>query len=146
MTAVPIVFKFYDGDEVVRTEEFEQDIIKIGKLASSHLCIEDDDVSRMHAVIEVSGDGEIFIIDLGSTAGTIVNDKKVNKCQIHDGDELQIGGTRIVVGVEEAAAALLGHEARRAERAGAAAGADGRPPRLGGRQGLLRQGLPGAQK
>ena len=99
-TVIPITFKIYDGDEVSRTEEFSQDIIKIGKMAKSHLCIDDESVSRMHAVVEVS-DREAFIIDLGSTAGTIVNGKKVNKSALVNGDELQIGSARIVVEMPE---------------------------------------------
>lgn len=98
MTAkVPITFKIYKGDELVRTETLTQDIIKVGKLPSSHLRIEDDNVSRMHAVIEVTSPDEIFIIDLGSAAGTIVNGKKVNKTQLRHGDEVVLGDTRVLV-------------------------------------------------
>ncbi len=71
-----------------------QDIIKVGKLPSSHLRIDDDNVSRMHAVIEVTGPDEIFIIDLGSASGTIVNGKKVNKCKLQSGDEIR-SATRV---------------------------------------------------
>ncbi|MEQ9647447.1 MAG: FHA domain-containing protein, partial [Sandaracinaceae bacterium] len=66
MSKVPLTFSIYKGDELERTETLTQDIIKVGKLPSSHLRIEDDNVSRMHAVIEVTGPDEIFIIDLGS--------------------------------------------------------------------------------
>jgi TonB family protein len=94
---VPITFQIYKGEELLRTETLTQDIIKVGKLQSSHLRIEDDNVSRMHAVIEVTSPTEIFIIDLGSTAGTIVNGKKVNKTQLQSGDEVVLGDTRVVV-------------------------------------------------
>ncbi len=94
---VPITFQIYKGDELIRTETLAQDIIKVGKLPSSHLRIEDDNVSRMHAVIEVTSPEEIFIIDLGSAAGTIVNGKKVNKTQLQNGDEVLLGDTRVVV-------------------------------------------------
>lgn len=94
---VPITFKIYKGEELLRTETLSQDIIKVGKLPSSHLRIEDDNVSRMHAVIEVTSPDEIFIIDLGSAAGTVVNGKKVNKTQLLDGDEVVLGETRVTV-------------------------------------------------
>ncbi len=97
MSKVPLTFSIYKGDELERTETLTQDIIKVGKLPSSHLRIEDDNVSRMHAVIEVTGPDEIFIIDLGSAAGTIVNGKKVNKTQLQSGDEVVLGDTRVVV-------------------------------------------------
>src|SRR5262249_45449373 len=67
------------------------------KLASSHLRLDDESVSRMHAVIEVTGPDEIYIIDLGSNRGTVVNGQKVNKCKLQSGDEVQLGDTRVVV-------------------------------------------------
>src|SRR5688572_32960146 len=92
-----MTFRLYQGETLLRTETLNQDIIKVGKLPSSHLRIEDDNVSRMHAVIEVTSPTEIFIIDLGSAAGTIVNGKKVNKTQLQHGDEVMLGDTRVVV-------------------------------------------------
>jgi TonB family protein len=102
---VSMTFNIYKGDELLRTETLAQDIIKVGKLPSSHLRIDDDNVSRMHAVIEVTGPDEIFIIDLGSASGTIVNGKKVNKCKLESGDEIQLGDTRVAVEIAGAAAA-----------------------------------------
>ena len=96
-TKIPMTFKIFQGEDLVRTEKLVQDIIKVGKLPSSHLRIDDDNVSRMHAVIEVTGPDEIFIIDLGSASGTIVNGKKVNKTRLQSGDEVMLGGTRVVV-------------------------------------------------
>ena len=34
---VPLKFEIYKGDELVREEVLNQDVIKVGKLASSHL-------------------------------------------------------------------------------------------------------------
>ena len=79
---VSMTFKIYQGETLVRTETLNQDIIKVGKLPSSHLRIEDENVSRMHAVIEVTSPDEIYIIDLGSASGTVVNGKKVNKTKL----------------------------------------------------------------
>lgn len=92
-----MIFKIYEEEALVRTEQLSRDIIKVGKLPSSHLRIDDDNVSPMHAVIEVTAPDEIFIIDLGSASGTIVNGKKVSKCQLQSGDEIQLGDTRVVV-------------------------------------------------
>jgi pSer/pThr/pTyr-binding forkhead associated (FHA) protein len=104
---IPITFHIYEGDQLARTESFTQDVIKIGKLESSHLRIDDPAVSRMHSVIEVSGPGEVYIIDLGSTSGTVVNGQRVNKAKLESGDQLQFGGTVVVVelgaAVEQAA-------------------------------------------
>src|SRR5262245_43927143 len=99
-----MTFQIFQGEELVRKETLTQDIIKVGKLPSSHLRIEDENVSRMHAVIEVTGPDEIYIIDLGSAAGTVVNGKKVNKCKLQNGDEIVLGGTRVVCEIAAAAA------------------------------------------
>src|SRR5580693_2134624 len=102
---VPLTFEIYKvdpkGDQYVRTETLTQDIIKVGKLSSSHLRIDDEAVSRMHAVIEIAGPSEIYIIDLGSTKGTLVNGQKVNKCKIQSGDTVVLGNTKIVVTIGE---------------------------------------------
>jgi hypothetical protein len=99
---VPLIFQIYQGDQLVRTESFSQDVIKVGKLPSSHLRIDDESVSRMHAVIESGPGGEVFIVDLGSASGTVVNGKKVNKAQLQNGDEIQLGDTRVIVHLGDA--------------------------------------------
>ena len=72
-TRVPIKFDLYRGEQYLRTETFSEPIIKIGKVASSHLRLDDEAASRMHAMIEVTSPDEIYIIDLGSASGTYVN-------------------------------------------------------------------------
>lgn len=99
-----ITFHIYEGDQHVRSATFSQDVIKIGKLDSSHLRVDDEAVSRMHSVIEVSGPGEVYIIDLGSASGTILNGQKVNKARLESGDQLQFGNTTVVVELGEAMA------------------------------------------
>ena len=116
-TKIPMTFKIFQGEDLVRTEKLVQDIIKVGKLPSSHLRIDDDNVSRMHAVIEVTGPDEIFIIDLGSASGTIVNGKKVNKTRLQSGDEIMLGGTRVVVEISAAEDAEVGSGALLSEPA-----------------------------
>ncbi len=106
-----LTFHIHLGDAPVRTEVLTQDIVKIGKLPSSHLRIDDDDVSRMHAVIEVN-DGSVHVIDLGSATGTIVNGKKVNKAILTSGDELVLGRARVTIDVASAAATVAPEPAR----------------------------------
>ena len=50
----PITLKVFRGSELVRTEQFTREIIKIGRLASAHLCLDDEKISRIHSVIEVA--------------------------------------------------------------------------------------------
>ncbi len=103
---VPIKFEIYKGDALVREETLAQDVIKVGKLASSHLRIDDETVSRMHAVIEVTGADEIHIIDLGSTRGTLVNGERISKARLQSGDEIMFGDSRVHVTFLDAQQAL----------------------------------------
>src|SRR6188474_2458229 len=103
-TKVPLVFRLYKGDQFIREERLNLPVIKVGKLSSSHLRLDDESVSRMHAVIEVTGPGDISIIDLGSTKGTFVNGQKVNKAKLQSGDQIVVGDTRIEVDVGEESA------------------------------------------
>jgi len=102
---VPIRFEIYKGDSLVREEVLAQDVIKIGKLASSHLRLDDETVSRMHAVIETTGPNEIHLVDLGSTRGTTVNGERITKARLQSGDEVMFGDCRVVVTFLEGAAA-----------------------------------------
>ncbi len=102
----PITLKVFRGNELVRTEQFNREIIKIGRLASAHLCLDDEKISRIHSVIEVAPDGAVSIIDMGSAEGTFVNGKKVSRGALRPGDQITLGGLRIVLeGVEAVAAA-----------------------------------------
>ena len=103
--ATPITLKVFRGDELVRTEQFDRKIIKIGRLSSAHLVLDDERVSRIHSVIEVAPDGAISIIDMGSAGGTFVNGQKVTRGVLHAGDQITMGGLRIVMEASEPAAA-----------------------------------------
>ena len=74
---VPLRFQIFRGDDLIREEVIGETVIKVGKLNSSHLRLDDDSVSRMHAVIEVNGPDDIQVIDLGSSHGTLVNGEKI---------------------------------------------------------------------
>src|SRR5918996_6248521 len=94
---VSLTFGLYEGDQLVRRETVTQDIVKVGKDPKSHLRVDDEYASRMHAVIEVAGPDDITLIDLGNEPGTLVNGARVNKCKLHVGDQIQVGGTKIVL-------------------------------------------------
>jgi FHA domain len=94
---VALTFALYQNEALVRRETVTQDIVKVGKDAKSHLRVDDELASRMHAVIEVASPGDITLIDLGNEPGTMVNGARVNKCKISPGDQLQIGGTKILL-------------------------------------------------
>src|SRR5215207_7474759 len=93
----PLTFRIFKGDQLIREERLSLSVIKLGKVPSAHLKLDDETVSRMHAIIEVNGPGDVSIIDLGSTKGTFVNGQKVNKAKLQSGDLIVVGDTRIEV-------------------------------------------------
>jgi len=96
---VPLTFRIFKGDQLVREEKLSLSVIKLGKVPSAHLKLDDETVSRMHAIIEVNGPGDVSIIDLGSTKGTFVNGQKVNKAKLQSGDTIVVGETRIELAI-----------------------------------------------
>lgn len=112
-------FEIIQDGSVIDTLEIDQDVIKVGKLASSQLRLEDPGVSRIHAVIEKGPGGEYSVIDLGSAGGTFVNGEKITKVEISSGDELRFGDTLVMVSfvdaVEEEATQIMDGASARAE-------------------------------
>src|ERR1043165_6606095 len=97
MAKAVLTFAIYQGDAFQRHETVTQDIVKVGKDPKSHLRVDDEYATRMHAVIEVAGPDDITLIDLGNEPGTMVNGARVNKCKLHVGDQIQIGSPRIIL-------------------------------------------------
>src|SRR4051812_37449013 len=104
---VSLTFGLYQGGQLVHRETVAQDIVKVGKDPKSHLRIDDEYASRMHAVIEVASPEDITLIDLGNEPGTLVNGARINKCKIHPGDQIQIGTTIAVLEHAEAVAVAM---------------------------------------
>ena len=74
---------------------FHQEFIKIGRLGSVHLRLEHPDVNRIHTVIELGKSPSI--IDLGTTSGTLVNGKRINKAALRVGDQIGVGPFTLTV-------------------------------------------------
>ncbi len=72
--------------------------ITIGRAPSASLTISDARVSRLHARIDLT-DGTLSIRDLDSRNGTLVNARPIDgPVALRDGDEIDIGTSRIVFG------------------------------------------------
>ena len=102
-----LTFRIFKGAQLIRVEKLTQAVIKLGKVPSAHLRLDDESVSRMHAIIEVTPAGEASLIDLGSTRGTFVNGQKINKAMIRSGDEIVVGDTRIELAIALAEATVV---------------------------------------
>lgn len=64
--------------------------------ATPGLSIQDDSVSRRHAVLTRQADGTFVIRDLGSRNGTFVNGQKIEEVALRIGDRLAIGGHTVL--------------------------------------------------
>src|SRR5262245_15288076 len=98
-------FGIYQPSGLQRFGTVAQEMVKVGKDPKSHLRVDDEQASRMHAVIEVAGPEDMTLIDLGNEPGTMVNGARVNKCKLHVGDQVQVGTTTIVLESAEPAGA-----------------------------------------
>ena len=91
-----LTLRLWKGDDFIKEVVWDKPILKIGKLASADIRIEDKLTSRMHALLEVRGQ-DVVLIDLGSVSGTFVNGQKRTQIQLKSGDSILVGETRIEV-------------------------------------------------
>jgi two-component system cell cycle response regulator len=66
----------------------------IGRSAQAGIPLKDSGVSREHLEIEVDGE-KATIRDLGSTNGTFVNNKRISRYTLRDGDKIQISSSTV---------------------------------------------------
>src|SRR5258708_13706454 len=73
--------------------ELTPDAMTVGRSSACNIKIGDAGVSSKHAKIWCE-DGEYYLMDLGSTNGTFVNDKDVLREKLTDGDVITFGMTK----------------------------------------------------
>ena len=68
-------------------------VVEVGRSVDCQISLAHDrKVSRQHARLERDRE-EWFILDLGSSNGTFVNDHKVRQAKLRVGDRIQLGDT-----------------------------------------------------
>ncbi len=74
-------------------------LLQIGRQRDNDICIEDETVSRYHAVIEHSRDGGFMITDVSSQdgGGVRINGERMLRAVLSDGDTVELGNTRMRV-------------------------------------------------
>ena len=82
------------GGRAGETFPAEQDRLTIGRSPDCDVFLDDVTVSRKHAVLVREGD-RYSLEDLGSLNGTFLNRRRIEKAEVEDGDELQIGKYRL---------------------------------------------------
>lgn len=81
-----------NGVDLGKKYSLAQHSTLIGRSSKVDIQIDEDSISRNHAVIENHGD-EILVRDLNSTNGTYVNDYPIRQHRLIDGDQVKIGRT-----------------------------------------------------
>ncbi|WP_182523314.1 FHA domain-containing protein [Nocardioides dongkuii] len=73
----------------------DADLVNAGRHPDSEIFLDDVTVSRRHAEFTREG-GTFTVSDVGSLNGTYVNRDRIDRVQLTDGDEVQIGKYRLV--------------------------------------------------
>ncbi|NDC64026.1 MAG: FHA domain-containing protein, partial [Planctomycetia bacterium] len=70
----------------------QEGAVSIGRETGNFIQVEDNEVSRRHA--EIRRVGDTFVVgDLKSSNGTYLNNRKVERAELAEGDQIQIGRT-----------------------------------------------------
>jgi hypothetical protein len=80
--------------KTTKTWPLSKEAVVIGRMEGCDVILPDAGVSRRHAEIRREGD-EWVVIDLGSTNGTEINGKRVNRHRLTPGDRLVLGETTL---------------------------------------------------
>jgi hypothetical protein len=71
------------------------DVVVIGRGTAANLRLDDTGVSRQHAEVRREGD-DVVLVDLGSTNGSSVNGRNVERVRLTPGDRIEMGRTVLV--------------------------------------------------
>jgi FhaA, N-terminal domain/FHA domain len=80
-----------------RKQEVTAPRLVLGRSRACDVYVADVNVSRRHAELRQEG-ATYWIVDLGSTNGTAVNGKRIERERLRDGDRITLGSTEIVFG------------------------------------------------
>lgn len=90
--AIRVLDGFYEGLEI----PIDRDRLVVGRGKGVDVMIAEPTISRAHVALGREGGG-VFVRDLGSTNGTLVNGSRCEHARLRDGDEIQLGKLRLRV-------------------------------------------------
>jgi hypothetical protein len=99
-------------DDEVTVVRVPEGWTRIGRSASAEIRLDDPTVSRRHAVVVRTPEGELRTLDDRSLNGVFVNGDAVDWSPLSDGDELAIGRYRLYVIDTTGSPAGAGDDAR----------------------------------
>ena len=73
----------------------------LGRSRECDCVLPDPNVSRRHAELRRSSNGDWGIVDLGSTNGVKINGRRVDRSRLAPGDEVVLGTTRFTFDIEQ---------------------------------------------
>lgn len=73
--------------------------VTIGRNPNNDIYLSNDSISSHHAEIHRKRGGEFYIVDLSSTNGVVVNDKKVDQTVLSDRDLVELGEVRMTFNI-----------------------------------------------
>ena len=74
--------------------------VSIGRSRVNEIRLDDISISGQHCRI-IPENGKHVLYDLNSTNGTFLNDKKVNRCVLTEGDTIRVGETQFLYKIEQ---------------------------------------------
>jgi predicted Zn finger-like uncharacterized protein len=94
-TGIKVSVAVIAGPEAGRIFSVEKPRVVIGR-HDADVNLEDPEVSRSHAAIELSGE-KTTLVDLGSTNGTFVGEEQIRECPIENQSEFSVGGSTLML-------------------------------------------------
>jgi len=80
--------------------------VRVGRHRDNDICLENDSISRRHAVLHYNAETRRFVItDLGGGNGVVVNKTRCKSRELSDGDVVELGEVRLRYWAEHAGAA-----------------------------------------
>ena len=89
-----LILKIHTGSRAGEVVVLDSGRAVIGR-QDAEIELDDPKLSRKHAVIEAISRENIFLRDLASTNGTLLNGTPVSSKKLRSGDVIQVGGTEI---------------------------------------------------
>jgi FHA domain/Zinc-ribbon containing domain len=87
----------FEADGKVVAVELAEGWTRIGRTGAADVRLDDPTVSRRHALVVRTADGDLRALDDRSLNGLFVNGERVDWAPLADGDELEIGRYRLYV-------------------------------------------------
>jgi pSer/pThr/pTyr-binding forkhead associated (FHA) protein len=123
--------------------ELEGDEFVVGRAPECEIQIDEDGISRRHAVLRRTSSGDFILEDLGSRNGTFVNGERVDRAPIRPGDRMRLGqGVELSFDPEEGGTGPRGDAGSAVERRGGGPFAWFREVEYGLRPAGARPGAP----